>query len=350
MNDIITARDIDIVTAEIKTIQRQAQKTMLLAAIEIGRRLVEAKKLLNHGEWGKWLEEKVDYSQSTANNLMRIYTEYGESDQRSLFDSPGKSQTFANLSYTQALALLAIPAEERAEFAEENHVEDMSTRELQEAIRERDEAKKESQKYFDELEDTRDELWSANQRASGFQEDAKEAKARADEAAHKVRVAEKAQQDALAQVSKLQEKLDSAKAAEKKAKDQLREVKENPVVSDDLMEKLRQEAEEAAAKKIADASDKKTEALQKQLDEAKASAASAEAALAEAQKKAKMASPEVAVFQSMFNSLADNINKINGHRLKTMNTNQSAAEGMRKALSALLQQALEGLNREAEGM
>ena len=42
--------------------------------------------------------------------------------------------------------MLAVPAEEREEFVKENHVEDMSTRELQEAIKARDEAEEKLQK------------------------------------------------------------------------------------------------------------------------------------------------------------------------------------------------------------
>ncbi|TGE36258.1 DUF3102 domain-containing protein [Desulfosporosinus fructosivorans] len=29
------------------------------------------------GEWGKWLEESVSYSQSTADRLMKVFREYG---------------------------------------------------------------------------------------------------------------------------------------------------------------------------------------------------------------------------------------------------------------------------------
>ena len=49
--------------------------------------------------------------------------------------------------------MLAVPAEEREEFVKENHVEDMSTRELQEAIKARDEAIKERDKAREELEE-----------------------------------------------------------------------------------------------------------------------------------------------------------------------------------------------------
>ncbi len=129
----------DLIAAEINTIREQTQKVMIYNSIEIGRRLVEAKKLVNHGEWGNWLEEKVDYSQRTANNLMKIYEEYNDS-QALLFGEEANSQSIANIGYTQAVALLNIPAEERDDFIKEHNVPDMSIRELKQVIKERDQA------------------------------------------------------------------------------------------------------------------------------------------------------------------------------------------------------------------
>lgn len=137
----LTERDIDTVTGEIIEICRQAQTMALSYAVEIGRRLCEAKELLQHGEWGNWLKERVNFSQSTANNLMRLFREYG-SQQVVVCGVLSNSQALGNLPYTKALQLLAIPAEEREVFAEEHHVTEISTRELEQAIRERDEALK----------------------------------------------------------------------------------------------------------------------------------------------------------------------------------------------------------------
>ena len=140
MSDIITVRDGDIIAAEINVIKEHAAKVMISSAIEIGKRLVEAKSIVGHGNWGSWLAEKVDYSQSTANNMMKLYQEYGTGE-ANLFDNWTNSEAFGKLSYSQHLALLALPFGERAEFAEQHQVADMSTRELEKAIRERDEAK-----------------------------------------------------------------------------------------------------------------------------------------------------------------------------------------------------------------
>lgn len=43
---------------EIVTFDRQAKITAVSCAIEIGERLLEAKELVPHGEWGKLAEEK----------------------------------------------------------------------------------------------------------------------------------------------------------------------------------------------------------------------------------------------------------------------------------------------------
>lgn len=132
-------RDLTVVTLEIRTLHRQAQQMVLSYAIEIGRRLVEAKALVEYGTWGAYIKEELGYSQSTANNFMRLFEEYGKG-QQSLFGGEAESQAFGNLTYTQALALLAVPAEEREEFVQAHDVEGMSTRELEAAIRARDEA------------------------------------------------------------------------------------------------------------------------------------------------------------------------------------------------------------------
>ncbi len=141
-NGITEIRDGAIIAAEINTIKERTKREVLTASIEIGQRLCEAKELVQHGDWEQWLHDKVDYSQSTANNLMRIFKEYGD-EQINLLSNTSKSQTFENLTYSQAIALFALPADEREDFVKENPVEDMTARQLQEAIRAKEQAEKE---------------------------------------------------------------------------------------------------------------------------------------------------------------------------------------------------------------
>ena len=142
MNEM-NPRTIGMVTQEINQLTAQAQRLILGHAIEIGRRLTEAKQMLSHGEWGKWLKEEIHYSKSSANNMMRIFDAYG-STQMGLFGPEANSQTFGDLEYSKALALLSVPAEERDQFAQEVDAEHISVRQLKAAIQERDAAQKQA--------------------------------------------------------------------------------------------------------------------------------------------------------------------------------------------------------------
>ena len=135
MNNTIILRTPDVIAAEINTIKRTTAKYVLEQSIEIGRLLCEAKEAVPHGEWGHWLEENCAYSTSNANNLMRIYTEYGNDEQLSFF-TENKLELYGDLNRSQAIALLALPPAERAEFVRENDVPAMSVSELEAKIRE----------------------------------------------------------------------------------------------------------------------------------------------------------------------------------------------------------------------
>lgn len=157
MSGLMVNRTPEIIAAEINGIKEQTRKMVLYNSIEIGRKLTEAKLLVEHGEWGNWLETAVDYSKSTANNLMKIFQEYG-SDQMSLLDNNLKSQAFGNLSYSQAVLLLGVPTEDREKFVKEHDVEDMSTRELEKVIKELKKAEKEKEEAIKAKDKAEEEL------------------------------------------------------------------------------------------------------------------------------------------------------------------------------------------------
>lgn len=136
MNNTIILRTPDVIAAEINTIKRTTAKYVLEQSIEIGRLLCEAKEAVPHGEWGHWLEENCAYSTSNANNLMRIYTEYGESGDQLSFFAENKLELYGDLNRSQAIALLALPPTERAEFVKTNDVPAMSVSELEAKIKE----------------------------------------------------------------------------------------------------------------------------------------------------------------------------------------------------------------------
>lgn len=347
MSDIVTVRDSEIVAAEINTIKEETRRIMIYSAIQIGGKLTEAKSMVPFGEWGKWLEEKVEYSQSTANNLMQLYREYGK-DQESLFDNWTNSETFGKLSYSQHLALLALPFADRLDFAESHDAENMSARELEKAVRE-------------ELEATKAKLAAAEQRAEDAEQKAEEAERLAEkrnsetameaqdakrvaEAAEQAKArAEKSEQNALDLVEKYKKQLADAQAAETAARDELKKARENPDVPDAVMEQLRKEAEaEATQKAAAD--------LQKQLDAAQKTAADAvrarEAAeketrmarekLAAAQKSAKLSNPDVAVFNNIYNEVQMQFNRLVGSLKKIRTADPDTGGKLQNAVVAML--------------
>ena len=107
--EIINAeRSLAQVTQGIRVLSAQTVANMC----QLGKLLTEAKAMVGHGGWGKYLEEEISYSHSTANYFMRMYDEYGEYGPN--------SQTIGNLGGTKALALLALPADQREQFAEEH--------------------------------------------------------------------------------------------------------------------------------------------------------------------------------------------------------------------------------------
>lgn len=287
-------RDIRTVTAEIRTLTMAAQRMVLEYAIEIGRRLHEAKEMLAHGEWGPWLRDEVSFSQSTANNFMRIFDEYG-ADQITLDGAVAKSQALGNLSYTKALKLLALPEEEREEFVETHDVESMSSRELEKAIKDRDAAQK--------------ELMGA-----------------------------KANNDIL------QDRLTKAKEAEKKARDALAELKKNPQIPMEVLAKLKAEAE-AAAKQAADLElDRKTAALEleRKHAEERAAAAARDAEQARAEKEAvrkelALASPDMAVFKVRFEAAQQAIAAMLESWERVRDRDAATAEKLTAAVDQVLQ-------------
>lgn len=252
MTELQNVRTAEVVAAEIRALTA----SMLGNIIEIGRRMCEVKEMLPYGEFGKWIKENTGYSSSTANNFMRLFQEYGAA-QGSLFGAEVESQTIGKLSYSKALALLALPAAERETFVEENNVADMSTRELQQALRERDAALRRAEE--------------AEQAGEGSALALAELQEKLDEAQAKVRKLEQAEQSALDKYREADETADALL-------EELEALKSQPAavvtqVDHEAVERARTEALEAAnavhraQEKEADEAHKKAlAALQQKLD------------------------------------------------------------------------------------
>ena len=133
------------IAAEINAIKSQTSGILEAAftyakrsCFEIGKRLEEAKAAVPFGEWGEWLEKNVSYSVSTANDLMRIYREFGD-EQINMLTGKSDAEIFEGLSQSQMVALFGLPKAMRAEFVEEHREElesgEMSTRKMKEEIK-----------------------------------------------------------------------------------------------------------------------------------------------------------------------------------------------------------------------
>lgn len=295
-------RDIETITAEILRLKQDAGNTILA----IGDRLIEAKSLMSHGEWLPWLTEQVEFSESTAQRFMRLAREWRN------------PSALTDLGATKALTLLALPPEEREQFIAEHHIVngeektviDMTSRELEQAIRERDEAR---------------------QTAEAAKADAK--------------AAEESRAKMEADITSLKEQFQSSQEAVAAAQKELEELKAKPVdvaVMAVDQEKIDQARAEAVAemqakldkaKAARDKADEKRKAAEAALTDANARLDAA----AKAEAKAAIAGDsDLAVFQMLFGQAQDVANKLHGLLLKARGRgDDSQAAGMRKALTAL---------------
>ena len=304
-----TERSIETITTEILQMKEDAGN----AIIGIGQRLIEAKAMLSHGEWLPWLTEQVELTERAAQRFMRIAREWTN------------PTALSDLGATKALTLLALPADERDKFMAENHIVDgeeksvidMTSRELEKAIRERDEANKAA------------EAARADAKAA---EDSR-AKMEADMAA--LKNLQKSAQEAEEQARR---ELESVRA-------ELKELQDKPVdvavmeVDQAALEKAKAEAVAGMqdkldrAKAARDKANEKLYAAEKALAEANAKL---EAAKAEERKSVISGDRDLATFELLFNQAQEVINKLHGLLLKLKGREDTELAGkVEKAMLAL---------------
>lgn len=302
-------RDIEVITQEILDAKRRGGEAILT----IGRCLTEAKQALPHGEWLPWLTEQVEFSPRTAQNFMRLAREWSN------------TQALADLGAAKALTLLALPTEEREAFISENHVVDgeektvidMTSRELEKAIRERKEAQEAA------------------------------AKAQAEASAAEQARAKMAEDMALlnARLSGAQEDREQAAQAVARLEAQLAELKEKPVevavetvVDPEAIEKARAEAVAEMQGKLDQAREakKRAEDKQKIAEEALEQARLQLEEQAREEKKAALgADKDLAQFEVLFDQTKETVNRMHGILLKVRSRDEDAAGRLSKALAAL---------------
>lgn len=334
MNGQLPAEDkpLDLITEEILFYKRQAGG----AIIEIGKRLLEAKAQLGHGEWLPWLREKVDISERSAQGFMRLAREYS------------KSADVADLGASKALALLALPESERADFVAETHTvngvektaAEMTVKELKEAIQARDQALREAQEAearARSAEESRAKMEVDMRQLKELQQRAREAeedKARQLQAAEEelqalrsrpVEVAVETRDAAPEQLASAREE-GARQAREEASKVHRRELEEAERKAQDHVKKLREELKRAQSE---------SREANIRMQEAEQAARSAEKKAADAARLAKASANEnMVTFRVLFQSAQDTVNRMADAVGKEGAENQ---QKMRAALRALAQ-------------
>lgn len=320
---------------EIVTFDRQAKITAVSCAIEIGERLLEAKDLVPHGEWGNWLKQNVNYSQSTANNFMRLYKEYGN-DQGSLFTTMTNSQTIMNLDVSKALALTVLPAEEREEFVAEHDVENMSTRDLKEALQENKELKRQLEEKERQITESASQLDIAITERQKMQE-------RLSKTVNQNAGYEKSLQMKIDAAKKLEEEKKAAEVKQKESEKKVQELQrqmdnlknQKSEVDQQMIGELQAEAVKQAERRFA----QEVEKLKAEKEKAEQRAVEAEEKNRQLQSKASIEqSKELIVFDEKFKSFQDNYNQINQLIARMeMPTAEKVRGAVRKLLSVMEQ-------------
>lgn len=124
MNELANAT-----TAEVSVLNALAAQARMLTEniamnmLQLGHVFTEAKRLVEHGKWAEWVQENSGMSERYAQQFMQAYARYGENSQ------------LAALGKSKLIRLLALPEGEEKRFLEENDVNAMSTREIDDAVK-----------------------------------------------------------------------------------------------------------------------------------------------------------------------------------------------------------------------
>ena len=302
MNNIIEAgRSLEQVTNGIRILTAQTAANMC----QLGKLLTEAKAMVGHGGWTEYLEKEVSYSQSTANNFMRLYEAYGE-----FGPNP---QTFGNLGASKALELLALPEGKREEFAETHDVESMSVRELKAQIAAEKElteqAKTDAAALREQLAVAQEEIGAAHQKAADWQKQARDWQ---DKNSEDKKVERKLRTD----VTALETELAAARAqAGKLSPSQMIEIKDQ----------ARREAERIVADSYRD-----------ELADKAATIERLKAELQQAQETAEQGDEQktlISIVQDAVGQVGEKLNVLQGHYIKVKATNPKLAEAIRSLVS-----------------
>lgn len=129
----IEAKSTEQLTAEVNVRYRQAESLASMSAAmlaDAGRRLIEIKGRIPHGEFGQWCADNLEFSYRKASRMMQLAEKMD--DENSLFS---KMPTSADLGISRVWELLAAPEEVAAEVVETEDVSELTIKELREKIK-----------------------------------------------------------------------------------------------------------------------------------------------------------------------------------------------------------------------
>ena len=322
LGDNLTTKQAQAVELHYEIIAKGNLAASAMVDFAKGLKEMRDKKLyleLNFNSFEEYAENAVGLKQSQAYTYIRALESFGESG----------LQSNAKLGISKLGMLAALPWHEREDVLENNDVENMTTRELKEAI--------------DKLHETQEQLSFMTAERDRLQGE----------------VGEKT-------VEQLRDEIDEQRDLIAALKDELKEAKEKPAVSSvrepsaeeikaltkDAVEKEKQKAEKAKQKAVAEAEkaareDERKKAaseIEKKYKDAMQSAdrekSAALARMAEMEKQAKLtSSPEVLKFSFYFAQAQKNIN--NMHEIISQSDADTAAK-LKNAMAALAARMQEG--------
>ena len=212
-------------TAEVNVRYHQAEGLASMSAMmlaDAGRRLIEIKGRIPHGQFETWCADNLEFSKSKAEKMMKLAERVA--DENSLFS---KTETFTDIGISRVWALLAAPEEVAAEVIETNDVESMTVRELKAELarvkEEKEAAERKAEMIDHNNDDIRKELASMQRKLSETVSEKEFAEMQAAAQAQKEDLT-KELSEAKAEAADIQAKLDKAKEDLKKQKAKQKEL------------------------------------------------------------------------------------------------------------------------------
>jgi hypothetical protein len=205
----LTEFNIEKTTAEILILKDQTAQNI----IEIGRRLIEVKERLEHGEYLKWLKEKVDFTERTAQRFVKVATVFSN------------TTPVSHLGTRKLLALAGLDEEDRQEVMKENKVKDMTTRELERVVKEKKEIKKQLEEEQELSNDLQEEIKEKEKQIKTLQNEIENIQIPKKEIIEKEVVKEVIPENLILEKQELEEELKTLRARAEKAENTISRMK-----------------------------------------------------------------------------------------------------------------------------